>query len=44
MHVPVGMQLRVIPNHSCLTAALFETYHVIEDGKVVDEWKPVRGW
>ena len=43
-HVPVGTRLRIIPNHSCLTAAMFDRYHVIEKGKVVDHWKPVRGW
>jgi D-serine deaminase-like pyridoxal phosphate-dependent protein len=43
-HVPVGTLLRIIPNHSCLTAAMFERYHVIERGKVVDTWRPVRGW
>ncbi len=41
---PVGTRLRIIPNHSCLTAAMFETYHVVEGGRVVDEWRPVRGW
>ncbi len=41
---PVGTQLRVIPNHSCLTAAMYDVYHVIEDGNVVGEWRPVHGW
>ena len=41
---PVGSRLRIIPNHSCLTAALYDRYHVIENGAVVDEWRPVRGW
>ena len=41
---PVGTRLRIIPNHSCLTAAMFETYHVVEGGRVVDAWRPVRGW
>ena len=44
MHVPVGTRLRIVPNHSCLTAAMFETYQIIDRGRVVDEWKPVRGW
>ncbi|HUR79867.1 MAG TPA: alanine racemase [Thermoanaerobaculia bacterium] len=44
MHVPVGTRLRVLPNHSCLTAAMFDRYHVLDDGQVVDEWQPVRGW
>jgi len=43
-HLPVGTKVRIIPNHSCLTAAMFDVYHVIERGNVVDEWKPVRGW
>jgi D-serine deaminase-like pyridoxal phosphate-dependent protein len=40
----VGTLVRVIPNHSCLTAAMFDVYHVIDAGKVVDEWRPCRGW
>jgi D-serine deaminase-like pyridoxal phosphate-dependent protein len=42
--VPVGTRLRIIPNHSCLTAAMFDRYHILDRGKVVDQWKPVRGW
>lgn len=31
----VGMQLRLLPNHSCLTATNFDSYHVIgADGTV----------
>jgi D-serine deaminase-like pyridoxal phosphate-dependent protein len=43
-HVPVGTRLRILPNHSCLTAAMFDTYQIIDRGKVVDQWRPVRGW
>jgi D-serine deaminase-like pyridoxal phosphate-dependent protein len=42
--LPVGTKLRIVPNHSCLTAALFDTYQIIDRGKVVDQWRPVRGW
>ena len=42
--VPVGTRLRIIPNHSCLTAAMYDRYHVFEGEEIVDEWKPVRGW
>jgi D-serine deaminase-like pyridoxal phosphate-dependent protein len=42
--VPVGTQLRIVPNHSCLTAAMYDVYHVVESGRVVAEWRPVRGW
>jgi D-serine deaminase-like pyridoxal phosphate-dependent protein len=40
----VGSRLRIIPNHSCLAAALFDRYHVVRGGEVADEWRPVRGW
>ena len=41
---PVGSRLRVIPNHSCLTAAMYKRYYVIEEGNVTGEWHPVHGW
>ena len=43
-HLPVGTRVRVVPNHSCLTAAMFDRYHAIDAGRVVGEWRPVRGW
>ena len=42
--LPVGTRLRIIPNHSCLTAAMYDRYHVVDDGAVVGEWRPARGW
>jgi D-serine deaminase-like pyridoxal phosphate-dependent protein len=41
---PLGSLLQIIPNHSCLTAALFPEYHVVDGNQVVDEWRPMRGW
>lgn len=41
---PVGTKLRIIPNHSCLTAAMFDRYAIVAGDRVVDEWRPVRGW
>jgi D-serine deaminase-like pyridoxal phosphate-dependent protein len=41
---PIGTRFRIIPNHSCLAAALHDCYHVVRKGKVVDEWRPARGW
>lgn len=41
---PVGTRLRIIPNHSCLTAAMYDTYHVIGKGEVTGQWRPARGW
>ena len=42
--LPIGALLRIVPNHSCLAAALFERYAVVRDGTVIAEWLPVRGW
>jgi D-serine deaminase-like pyridoxal phosphate-dependent protein len=40
----VGTRLRIIPNHSCLTAAMYDAYHVIENGAITAQWRPMRGW
>jgi D-serine deaminase-like pyridoxal phosphate-dependent protein len=41
----VGTQLEIVPNHSCLTVAHFDEYHVIRgDGeRIVDRWRIERG-
>lgn len=41
---PIHSKLRIRPNHSCLTAALFGEYHIHRQGEVIDIWRPVRGW
>lgn len=41
-HLGVGTKIRILPNHSCLTAALFDEYTVIENGKVTDRWPIMR--
>jgi len=40
----VGDRVRILANHSCLTAAQHSHYNVIENGKVVDQWQIHRGW
>lgn len=40
---PVGARVRILPNHSCLTAACFDAFHVVRGGEVVDVWKVWRG-
>jgi D-serine deaminase-like pyridoxal phosphate-dependent protein len=40
---PVGARLRILPNHSCLTAAMFDEYTVVRGEEVVDRWKIWRG-
>ncbi|HSR53593.1 MAG TPA: alanine racemase [Acidobacteriota bacterium] len=41
---PIGTRLRLLPNHSCLTAACFPEYHVFDESGFRETWKPVRGW
>jgi D-serine deaminase-like pyridoxal phosphate-dependent protein len=51
----LGKLIFVLPNHSCLTAALYDKYFVVEkfddnlerfadNEKVIDVWRPCRGW
>eukprot|EP01097_Dermamoeba_algensis_P007053 TRINITY_DN440_c0_g3_i1.p1 TRINITY_DN440_c0_g3~~TRINITY_DN440_c0_g3_i1.p1 ORF type:complete len:463 (+),score=91.75 TRINITY_DN440_c0_g3_i1:39-1391(+) len=37
---PIGSFLKIIPNHSCLTAACFPEYYVVEGGESVDDSAP----
>ncbi|MBP7063969.1 alanine racemase [Ferrovibrio sp.] len=45
---PVGSRLRVLPNHSCMTAAMYDRYYVVSgqpgDGRVIAEWDRINGW
>jgi D-serine deaminase-like pyridoxal phosphate-dependent protein len=40
----VGDRVRILANHSCLTAAQHTHYNVIENGEIVDRWEIHRGW
>lgn len=40
----VGDRVRVLANHSCLTAAQHDHYNVIEGENIVDKWQIHRGW
>ena len=42
--IEVGDRLRILANHSCLTAAQHSHYHVVENGNIVDRWEIHRGW
>jgi D-serine deaminase-like pyridoxal phosphate-dependent protein len=42
--LPVGARLRVLANHSCLSAAQHSHYNVLEAGRLVDRWEIQRGW
>jgi D-serine deaminase-like pyridoxal phosphate-dependent protein len=39
-----GARVRIAPNHSCLAAACFDAYHLVDGDVVVETWKPARGW
>ena len=39
-----GTSLRILPNHSCLSAACFDRYNIVRGTELIDEWHPVRGW
>ena len=40
----VSSRVRIVANHSCMTAAQHTHYNVLEGGKVVDTWKIHTGW
>ena len=40
----VGDRVRILANHSCLTAAQHSHYNVVEKGQIVDRWEIHRGW
>jgi D-serine deaminase-like pyridoxal phosphate-dependent protein len=43
MHV--GRKFRILPNHSCMTAAAYDRYYVVDgDDRVVDIWNRTNGW
>ena len=42
---PIGTRVRVLPNHVCMTAAMYDRYHVVGGGDVVlDTWGRCNGW
>ncbi len=45
LHLPVGTQLRILPNHACSTAAQYGEYKLIAGGnRITDTWKRFSGW
>ena len=43
--MPIGTKLRIAPNHTCLTAAAHDRYHVVDGGRdVLATWERVNGW
>lgn len=42
--LPIGAQVRILPNHACITAAGYTHYEVLEDGAIIGRWDRVNGW
>lgn len=43
--LPIGSQVRIAPNHACMTAAAHERYQVVEGGTEVQAvWERCNGW
>ena len=40
----VGDRVRILANHSCLTAAQHSHYNILEGERIVDRWTIERGW
>lgn len=40
----VGSRVRVLANHSCLTAAQFPYYNLLEGENIIDRWERCNGW
>ncbi|MDQ3322146.1 MAG: alanine racemase [Acidobacteriota bacterium] len=40
----VGERVRILANHSCLTAAQYSFYNVLEGERIVDRWERFNGW
>jgi len=42
---PVGSQLRILPNHACMTVAPYSEYHVVDPlNNTVTRWGKTHGW
>lgn len=43
--LPVGAQVRILPNHACATGAQHDRYHVLSaGGRVSAQWRRFSGW
>jgi len=43
--LPIGSKIRIIPNHVCMTAAMYDAYLVVDGtDAIVDVWERTNGW
>ena len=38
-NLEIGAKLRLVPNHSCVVANLLDTYTVLKDGHITEQWE-----
>lgn len=41
---PIGSRLRILPNHSCITASAYDRYQVFSGPQWLAEWPRISGW
>ncbi|XP_066919255.1 D-serine dehydratase-like [Clytia hemisphaerica] len=42
---PLDTLLRILPDHSCATCAMHPVFYVADkEGRIIDQWTPIRGW
>jgi D-serine deaminase-like pyridoxal phosphate-dependent protein len=43
--LPIGSKVRILPNHACMTAAMHDSYHLVdEQGTLSGTWQRTNGW
>ncbi|WP_418741701.1 hypothetical protein [Desulfovibrio piger] len=42
--LPAGTRLRILPVHACATAACFDSYILLQDGRISGRLERCRGW
>jgi D-serine deaminase-like pyridoxal phosphate-dependent protein len=42
--LPIGMKLRIVPNHACATGAQFPEYHALSNDGAITVWSRFHGW
>jgi D-serine deaminase-like pyridoxal phosphate-dependent protein len=43
--LPIGARVRIVPNHVCMTAAMYDRYLVVDGSdRVIDVWERTNGW
>jgi D-serine deaminase-like pyridoxal phosphate-dependent protein len=43
--LPIGSKVRIVPNHICMTAAMYGQYTVVDGSDtIVDLWERTNGW